>query len=216
MVSTPCPRPAPSPASRTMSTSQRRSRPAPPHLNARQHIPDPSTHPDRGPAYLSRARCRPISSRSLNPDTRRPSATLWQPPTKKGNGLTPYFLSWSPPSVTGPDSAATTWETRSNRSARTTWRKVGREVSVPTTGPAGRYVPVVAPHERAPLPRKPSYPLLPLALLRSRRLSLAHLYLPGSSTLRREEARGAPELMGARGGAPSPSWAQGGAAPPRW
>ena len=71
-------------------------------------------------------------------------------------------MGWSLPSATGPDSAALTWETRSNRYARTTWRKVGREVSVPTTGPAGRYATEVAPPERAPLPHKPSYPLFAL------------------------------------------------------
>ena len=204
MVSTPCPRPAPSPASRTVSTSQRRSRPGPPHLNARQHIPDPSTHPDRGPAYLSRACCRPISSRSLKPDTRRPSATTWQPTTKKGNELTPYFLSWSPPSELcrrsrfGGDNLGNQNQSRCENDVEKRWKR-GEH---PHHRPSGQ----VCPRGRAPRTR----PVAPQALLPPSFPCAFALKTPvcgafttrGGRTLRRVEGRGRPELMGASIGRP--------------
>jgi hypothetical protein len=108
MVSTPCPRPAPCLAWRIGSTPQRRPQPSSPHLNARPHIPVPSAHPDQGPTYRSRAHCQPISPRCLTRNARCPSATLWQCTTARFKNRTPYFSSWSPPSVAGPDSASTT------------------------------------------------------------------------------------------------------------
>ena len=73
---------------------------------------------------------------------------------------------------------------------------------------------VVAPHERAPLPRKPSYPLLPLALLRYKdALSVAHLP-PGevvpSAGWKRGVARSSWEHPS---GGPEPTVGSGGSSP---
>ena len=164
MVSTPCPRPAPCLAWRIGSTPQRRPRPSSPHLNARQHIPVLSAHPDQGPTHRSRARCQPISSRSLKANARRPSATMWQSPVAPFKNLTPYLLSWSSPSCRRSRFGGDNLENKKNRESRTRWRRVGGEVPILISGTAARYVPSPTPRERAPLPRKPPVLTLLLAL----------------------------------------------------
>ena len=209
MVSTPCPRPAPCLAWSIGSTPQRRPRPSSPHLNARQHIPVLSAHPDQGPTHRSRAHCQPISPRSLTRNAWCPSATLWQCTTAKRKNGTPYFSSWSPPSVAGPDSAATTWKIKKNRESRTRTRRVGGEVTIHISSPAGRYVPVPTPRERAPLPRKLPLPSLPSCALRARSAAPSSNVTPGSSILRRGAGRVCPGAHGSTVGQPEPPMAPG-------